>query len=91
MCFPDRKQCVLEDTFPCKDLKKSETKPKSVHKLKPGDIDVVAAIGDSLSSGMGAMSPNIGKALIEYRGISFSIGITCKKLFIYKNFKNLIF
>ena len=80
LCFPDRKQCTLFEgqrgIFPCQHLKKSETKPKSVHKLKPGDIDVVAAIGDSITSGMGALGENIGHAMNEYRGVSFSIGIT---------------
>ena len=58
-------------------MKKSETKPKSVHKLKPGDIDVVAAIGDSLTSGMGALSlgKNIVQVLTEDRGVTFSIGM----------------
>ena len=75
--------------FPCKDLKKSETKPKSVHKLKPGDIDVVAAIGDSITAGMGSLGKNIFQVNNEYRGVSFSIGnnkvVGNKKLELLEN------
>ena len=59
--------------FPCKYLKPSEDKPNSVHKLKPGDIDVVAAIGNSITAGAAALSKNIFEPY-EYRGVSFSIG-----------------
>ena len=59
--------------FPCKYLKPSEEKPNSVHKLKPGDIDVVAAIGNSITAGAAALSKNIFEPY-EYRGVSFSIG-----------------
>ena len=46
----------------------------SVHKLRPGDIDVVAAIGDSLSAGTGALGKNLLKIRNENRGVAFSIG-----------------
>ena len=40
----DRSQCLIFDghkgMFPCKYLDKSYNKPKSVHKLRPGDIDI---------------------------------------------------
>ena len=40
----DRRQCLIFDghkgMFPCKYLDKSYIKPKSVHKLRPGDIDI---------------------------------------------------
>ena len=45
--------------FPCKYLDKSYKKPKSVHKLRPGDIDIVAALGDSITSGTGALGKNL--------------------------------
>ena len=42
----DRSQCLIFDghkgMFPCKYLDKSYNKPKSVHKLRPGDIDIGA-------------------------------------------------
>jgi phospholipase B1, membrane-associated len=43
--------------FPCKEQfrrvpPRSPSPPTSVHRLRPGDIDVVAAIGDSLVAGL---------------------------------------
>ena len=36
--------------------RRSNETPTSVHKLKPGDIDIIAAIGDSLTAGNGNFS-----------------------------------
>lgn len=36
-------------TFYCQPMSASNGKPKSVHALRPADIEVVAAIGDSLT------------------------------------------
>lgn len=53
---------------------RSASIPTSVHRLRPGDIDVVAAIGDSLTAGNGAMATNILQVFIENKGVSWSIG-----------------
>lgn len=45
-----------------------------MHQLRPGDIDVVGAIGDSLTAGNGAMATNILQVFIENKGVSWSIG-----------------
>lgn len=50
------------------------TRPESVHHLRPGDIDVVAAIGDSLTAGNGAFATSILHVFIENKGVSWSIG-----------------
>ncbi|KAI3364167.1 hypothetical protein L3Q82_010983, partial [Scortum barcoo] len=62
--------------MPCEDLGPSPSTPTSVHELRPGDIKVVAAVGDSLTAGNGiASSPNnILDVLRQYRGLSWSIG-----------------
>ena len=68
--------------FPCKyGLKgnqstKAQKAPKaqSVHQLTPADISVVAALGDSISSGVGALAKNLLGLFNEYRGVSFSTG-----------------
>ncbi|KAM8725846.1 phospholipase B1, membrane-associated-like [Acanthopagrus schlegelii] len=62
--------------MPCEDLSPSPSTPTSVHELRPGDIKVVAAVGDSLTAGNGiASSPNnILDVLSQYRGLSWSIG-----------------
>ncbi|PAA60056.1 hypothetical protein BOX15_Mlig010946g1 [Macrostomum lignano] len=59
--------------FPC-DLQRSTEPPTSVHRLRPADIDVVAAMGDSLTAGSGARATGIVGLLIEYRGYAWSIG-----------------
>lgn len=53
---------------------RSKTIPKSVHELRPGDIDVVGAIGDSLTAGNGALAVDVLQVLLEGRGQSWSIG-----------------
>nr|XP_040016080.1 phospholipase B1, membrane-associated-like isoform X1 [Gasterosteus aculeatus aculeatus] len=62
--------------MPCEDLSPSPSTPASVHELRPGDIKVVAAVGDSLTAGNGITSgPNqILDVLTQYRGLSWSIG-----------------
>ncbi|CAD1473038.1 unnamed protein product [Heterotrigona itama] len=48
--------------------------PESVHRLRPGDIDVIAAMGDSLIAGFGMTSVNILDLAVENRGIVATIG-----------------
>lgn len=54
--------------------RRSDQPPTTVHRLRPGDIDIVAAIGDSLTAGNGAMARNIMQVFIENKGVSWSIG-----------------
>ena len=61
--------------FPCNvNGFRSEKVPESVHKLRPGDIDIVAAVGDSLTSATAANSMALWEVLIENRGLSWCIG-----------------
>ncbi|CAL8285385.1 unnamed protein product [Lota lota] len=60
--------------FTCTNTAPSDSVPASVHKLRPGDIKVVGAMGDSLTSGFGAKAKNILALFTEYRGVSWSIG-----------------
>ncbi|XP_001654487.2 phospholipase B1, membrane-associated [Aedes aegypti] len=53
---------------------RSPTAPNSVNELRPGDIDIVGAIGDSLTAGHGAMATNILEVMVENKGLSWSIG-----------------
>lgn len=67
-----------DDTpFPC-DVNgagaRSKVVPNSVHKLTPGDIDVIGSIGDSLTAGNGAFALDVLQVLLEGRGASWSIG-----------------
>ncbi|XP_012507870.1 PREDICTED: phospholipase B1, membrane-associated [Propithecus coquereli] len=60
----------------CPDKDPSDTIPTSVHRLKPADIKVIGALGDSLTAGNGAGATpgNILDVLTQYRGLSWSVG-----------------
>jgi phospholipase B1 len=61
--------------FPCQ--VSSESIPKdelTAHNLRPNDIQCVAAIGDSLTAGLGAQAKTPIGLVTEYRGVSWSIG-----------------
>ncbi|XP_068088852.1 phospholipase B1, membrane-associated-like isoform X2 [Hyperolius riggenbachi] len=62
--------------FPCTDLSPSDEVPTSVHKLRPGDFKVIAALGDSITAGNGggAAPADVLGVAMEYRGLSWSIG-----------------
>ena len=47
---------------------------ESVHRLRAHDIGVVAALGDSLTTGMGVHAQNMADVFVEYRGESWCIG-----------------
>lgn len=61
-------------TFDCKILGPSPTVPSSVHQLRPGDIRVVGAVGDSVTASFGESSRSILDLFVEWRGRSWSIG-----------------
>ncbi|PSN51393.1 hypothetical protein C0J52_04438 [Blattella germanica] len=48
--------------------------PRSVHRLRPGDIDVIGAMGDSLIAGNGALEEFAIGSIIEHRGVSWCAG-----------------
>ncbi|XP_051684705.2 phospholipase B1, membrane-associated isoform X2 [Oryctolagus cuniculus] len=62
--------------LPCRDRSPSASPPTSVHALRPADIQVVAALGDSLTAGIGIGSkPNdLSDGTTQYRGLSYSSG-----------------
>jgi len=62
--------------FPCSYKRISYSVPDDVNQLQPGDISLVAALGDSVIGSTGASSPTILKAREQYRGVSFAIGQT---------------
>ena len=43
-------------------------------KLFAGDINVVAALGDGIIEGKGALADNLADMTIKYRGVSFATG-----------------
>ncbi|XP_029973344.1 phospholipase B1, membrane-associated-like [Salarias fasciatus] len=67
---------ALGIVIPCTERNPSAATPTSVHKLRPADIKVVAAVGDSLTAanGVGANPDNLLQVITQYRGLSWSIG-----------------
>uniref|UniRef100_A0A914VYS3 Phospholipase B1, membrane-associated n=1 Tax=Plectus sambesii TaxID=2011161 RepID=A0A914VYS3_9BILA len=52
----------------------SATVPTTAHSVRPADIKVVGALGDSLTAGNGADATTLNAVHSEYRGLSFPIG-----------------
>ncbi|XP_068986794.1 phospholipase B1, membrane-associated-like isoform X1 [Bombus flavifrons] len=70
-----QKEIPIHVPFPCNvTAGRSSKVPESVHHLRPGDIDVIAAMGDSLTIGAGVTSIYTFEVNIENRGIVGSIG-----------------
>jgi len=60
--------------FYCQRVPITWPRPTSVHNLRPGDIEVFGAIGDSLSAANGAQASTILGLITEYRGVSYCCG-----------------
>ncbi|XP_021707467.1 phospholipase B1, membrane-associated [Aedes aegypti] len=61
--------------FPCDTaVGRSREPPSSVHKLRPGDVNVIAAIGDSVITASGASATSFLELYTENRGLSWCIG-----------------
>lgn len=61
-------------TFPCDEMAPSSTRPTSVHRLRPGDINVIGALGDSITAANGAGACFLPEVAYMYRGQCFSTG-----------------
>ncbi|KAI0237111.1 Phospholipase B1, membrane-associated [Lamellibrachia satsuma] len=61
-------------TFNCPIEKSPNGPPKTVHELRPSDINVIAAMGDSITAGHGLGAESIVDVLVKNRGESWSIG-----------------
>jgi len=53
---------------------KSKTVPANVNSVRPADINVVAALGDSLTAANGAGANGPIEVLLQYRGLAFQAG-----------------
>jgi len=62
------------DVFDCTTFGPQVPKPTSVHSLTIADIDVVMAMGDSLTAGFGALATNFLNLFNDYRAVPFSGG-----------------
>ncbi|XP_078473171.1 phospholipase B1, membrane-associated-like [Lampetra planeri] len=71
---PDPRAESPKNVFPCRALAPSASRPTSVHSLRPSDINVVAALGDSLTAGFGMQGTGVLTLMKEHRERAFSIG-----------------
>jgi phospholipase B1 len=62
--------------FPCPPTERTVPPPTNARRLKPGDIDLVIGIGDSLTAAFGADATNFFNLFTDYRASSFSIGLS---------------
>ncbi|XP_044023118.1 phospholipase B1, membrane-associated-like [Siniperca chuatsi] len=64
----------LHPLFNCPDMSPSPTVPTSVEHVKAADVKVIAALGDSLTTAIGANGSTILSIPLEFRHVSWSIG-----------------
>ncbi|XP_031728993.1 phospholipase B1, membrane-associated isoform X1 [Anarrhichthys ocellatus] len=64
----------LHPSFLCPDMSPSPTVPTSVEFVKAADVKVIAALGDSLTTAIGANGSTILSIPFEFRQVSWSIG-----------------
>ncbi|XP_030070536.1 phospholipase B1, membrane-associated isoform X2 [Microcaecilia unicolor] len=83
--FPEKagNQTSQHQPLMCPDMTPSSTVPTTVHRVKPADVKIIAALGDSLTTAIGENATNIIELLFEYRHLSWSIGG-------YGNFSDII-
>ncbi|XP_058470135.1 phospholipase B1, membrane-associated [Solea solea] len=74
--FPEKTRPVnfKHPVFQCPDMSPSPSVPSSVEFVKAADIKVIAALGDSLTTGIGANATTVLGIPIEFRHVSWSIG-----------------
>ncbi|XP_075700595.1 phospholipase B1, membrane-associated-like isoform X2 [Rhinoderma darwinii] len=60
--------------FTCPDTSPSPVAPTTADRVRPGDVKIVAALGDSLTAAIGANATNVLEIPTEYRQLSWSIG-----------------
>ncbi|XP_054653319.1 phospholipase B1, membrane-associated isoform X2 [Dunckerocampus dactyliophorus] len=64
----------LHPPFQCLDMRPSPSIPTSVEYVKAADVKVIAALGDSLTTAIGANGSTILSIPFEFRQVSWSIG-----------------
>ncbi|CAG5928193.1 unnamed protein product, partial [Menidia menidia] len=74
--FPEKTRPVnfKHPEFQCPDMRPSHSVPYSVEFVKAADIKVIAALGDSLTTAIGANATTVLGIPIEFRHVSWSIG-----------------
>ena len=77
----EQEKFIPQVKFPCH-LHKSPVVPDRVDRLRPGDVTVIAAMGDSLIAGNGALENTALGSFIESRGVSWAAGTLHYKIYV---------
>ncbi|XP_056115944.1 phospholipase B1, membrane-associated [Rhinichthys klamathensis goyatoka] len=74
--FPEKTRPIgfKHPLFTCPDMSPSSSVPTSVELVRAADIKVIAALGDSLTTAIGANATTVLGIPIEFRHVSWSIG-----------------
>ncbi|XP_073443966.1 phospholipase B1, membrane-associated-like [Dendrobates tinctorius] len=74
--FPEKSTDWSHDGrgFDCPDTSPSPEPPTTADRVRPGDVKIVAALGDSLTAAIGANATNVLEIPTEFRQLSWSIG-----------------
>ncbi|XP_053545211.1 phospholipase B1, membrane-associated [Bombina bombina] len=74
--FPEKSRSldIYQEAFVCPDMSPSTQVPTRADRVKPADVKVLAAMGDSLTAAIGANATNVLEIPNEYRQFSWSIG-----------------
>ncbi|KAM4663503.1 phospholipase B1, membrane-associated-like [Discoglossus pictus] len=74
--FPEkaRNKDSYQEPLVCPDMSPSPQVPSTADRVKPADVKIVAALGDSLTAAIGANATNVLEIPNEYRQLSWSIG-----------------
>ncbi|XP_021324310.2 phospholipase B1, membrane-associated isoform X1 [Danio rerio] len=74
--FPEKTRPISfkHPLFMCPDMSPSSSVPTSVELVRAADIKVIAALGDSLTTAIGANATTVLGIPIEFRHVSWSIG-----------------
>ncbi|XP_013883172.1 phospholipase B1, membrane-associated-like [Austrofundulus limnaeus] len=77
--------------FQCPDMSPSPSVPTSVEFVKPADVKVIAALGDSWTTAFGANASSVFGLALEFRHLSWSIGghRTCQDVITLPNILKL--
>ena len=73
----DRKQEVVgsQYSFPCGQVRHNYYgRPETADRVTPGDVAVVASMGDSVIAGTAAAAQDIAQAARQFRGVAFASG-----------------
>ena len=83
---PDYLNGPKPGVFPCKlNLNETRNDPLTAHNLRPQDIQCIAAIGDSITAGLGAQAKTPIGLVTEWRGsfaFSFSFSYILNYIFL---------